>query len=79
MSGIRIPAHFDGTHIILDEPVELEPDAKLLVTLLPDEQADEHEAWAHIAKAGLANAYGADEVEYSTASIKELNPEYEER
>ena len=28
-----IPAHFDGQHILLDEPLELEPNTKLLVTV----------------------------------------------
>ena len=63
MDSIRIPAHFDRTHIILDEPFELKPDAKLFVTLLSDPQAGEHEAWAQMGKAGLGHAYGADEVE----------------
>lgn len=29
-----IPAHFDGERILLDEPVELEPNTKLTVTVL---------------------------------------------
>jgi len=29
-----IPAHFDGERILLDDPVELETDAKLIVTVL---------------------------------------------
>ncbi len=29
-----IAAHFDGERILLDEPVELEPDTKLTVTVL---------------------------------------------
>jgi len=29
-----IPAHFDGERILLDEPVELEPNSKLTVTVL---------------------------------------------
>ncbi len=31
MDPFSIPAHFDGRQILLDEPCELEPDAKLLV------------------------------------------------
>lgn len=29
-----IPAHFDGNEIVLDAPVTLEPNARLLVTIL---------------------------------------------
>jgi hypothetical protein len=38
-----IPAHFDGQHILLDEAVELEPNTKLLVTVLPKDV--EREEW----------------------------------
>src|SRR3989442_626265 len=34
MNTMSIPAHFDGERILLDAPVELERDAKLLVTVL---------------------------------------------
>ncbi|NUM48332.1 MAG: hypothetical protein HUU38_26795 [Anaerolineales bacterium] len=32
-----IPAHFDGKQILLDIAVDLKPNARLLVTVLPDE------------------------------------------
>ncbi len=79
MDRMSIPAHFDGHQIILDEPVELELNARLIVTVLPDQQAAEHSAWAHVSKQGLAGAYDDDEAEYTLDSIKELNPEYEGR
>ena len=31
---IAVPAHFDGERICLDEPFDLEPNAKLIVTIL---------------------------------------------
>lgn len=34
-----IPAHFDGTEIKLDVPIRLEPNARLLVTVLDPGQA----------------------------------------
>ena len=34
MSNVSIPAHFDGERILLDEPIELEPNTKLIVTVL---------------------------------------------
>ncbi|MBA3947533.1 MAG: hypothetical protein H0X37_23635 [Herpetosiphonaceae bacterium] len=79
MDNMRIPAHFDGNQIILDEPVELDQDAKLLITVLPKELTDDHEAWIRLSQQGLANAYSDDEVEYTLDSIKEFNPDYEGR
>ena len=46
MPMIAVPAHFDGERICLDEPFDLEPNAKLIVTVLPGQESDnEHEAW----------------------------------
>jgi hypothetical protein len=36
MGTTAIRAHFDGKHIQLDEPVELAPNAKLLITVVPE-------------------------------------------
>jgi hypothetical protein len=58
-----IAAHFDGEHILLDEPVELEPNTKLLVTVLPKDA--DREAWLELSKKRLAAAYANDEEEYS--------------
>ncbi len=57
-----IAAHFDGEHILLDEPVELEPNTKLLVTVLPKDA--DREVWLELSKKRLA-AYANDEEEYS--------------
>jgi hypothetical protein len=57
MADISIPAHFDG------EPFELEPDTKLLVTVLPKDDA-ERAAWLRLSGRKLAAAYAADEAEY---------------
>jgi len=32
-----IPAHFDGQQIQLDTNIQLKPNARLLITILPDE------------------------------------------
>ena len=71
-----IPAHFDGQHILLDEPVELEPNTKLLVTVLPKEV--EANDWRQLSASRLEGAYNGEE-EYSLDLIKEPNPEYESR
>jgi hypothetical protein len=73
-----IPAHFDGEHILLDEPVELEPNTRLIVTVLPITDG-ERDAWLRLSAQKLQNAYAEDEVEYSLNLIKEANPEYEAR
>jgi hypothetical protein len=80
MVTVTLHAHFDGQQIRLDEPFELEADAKLLITVLPKEQnGDESDNWYDLSKAALANAYAEDEPEYSLELIKEANPEYEGR
>lgn len=76
MASMRIAAHFDGNQIILDEPIALEPDTKLIVTVLPKYETDEQVAWATLSVQGLANAYGDDEVEYTLDSVKEVNSAY---
>ena len=75
-----IPAHFDGKHILLDEAVELEPNTKLLVTVLPKDE--ESEEWRTLSAKRLEDAYGEDgedEEDYSLELIKKSNPEYESR
>lgn len=78
MKPVQVTAHFDGEHILLDEPLELEPDAKLIVTVLPSRNY-EGESWQRLAAEGLAAAYGSDEVEYSVDDVKVPNPGYERR
>ena len=72
-----ILAHFDGQHILLDEAVELEPNTKLLVTVLPKDV--ENEEWRALSAKRLEHAYGEAEEEYPLELIKESNPEYESR
>jgi hypothetical protein len=72
-----IPAHFDGQHILLDEAVELEPNTKLLVTVLPKDE--DSEEWRALSAKRLEDAYAEDEDEYPLELIKELNPEHESR
>lgn len=72
-----IPAHFDGEHILFDEAVELEPNTKLLVTVLPKDV--ERDEWLDLSSRGLRSAYDNGEEDYSLDLIKEPNPEYESR
>ena len=80
MKAKTLSAHFDGEHIRLDEPCELEPNTRLLVTVLPKEQQDDERGdWLLLSSRGLAKAYGDEEVEYPAELIKEPNPDYEGR
>lgn len=78
MKTISIPAHFDGVHILLDKPYPLEPNTKLLVTVLPEED-EEREAWLPLSARRLADAYADDEPEYPLTSLREMNPNYDRR
>jgi len=80
MPIVALPAHYDGERICLDEEFNLEPNSKLIVTVLPIDEADaEHEAWLHLSGHTLEHAYGEDEPGYSLDLLKEVNPYYETR
>lgn len=78
MHTVSLPAHFDGEHIVLDAPYSLEPDAKLLITVLPQED-EVHAYWLPLSMQRLTDAYDDLEEEYSVDSIREANPAYEGR
>ncbi len=69
MDSVSIRAHFDGQQILLDEPCELEPNARLIVTVLPNHDA-ERDAWLRLSADTLAQAYGEKEEEYSLDLVK---------
>ena len=71
---LEIRGHFDGTQVLLDEPCELKPDTKVIITVVED---DEDADWYLLGKQSLARAYADDEPEISLDRIKEFNPEYE--
>jgi hypothetical protein len=70
MPAITLKAHFDGEHILLDEPFELAPNTPLMVMVLPATDRLDASEWSQISAAGLARAYSDDEPDYSTADIK---------
>ncbi len=74
MKVISLSAHFDGQSIQLDEPYKLEPNTKLIVTILPERSA-EREAWLCLSKDQLNNAYSQDD-DYPINAIKTLNADY---
>ncbi len=71
-------AHFDGHQILLDEPVNLKPDTKLLVDIPDDEQSVEEERreWARMALTNLGRRYDNEPELYTDDMIIEPNPEY---
>jgi hypothetical protein len=78
MNTLSVSAHFDGEHILLDQELALDPDTKLIVTILPKNDT-EREEWMNLSSKRLEDAYDPDEIEYSLDLIKEVNPEYEGR
>jgi ribonuclease PH len=78
MEIVNLPAHFDGKHILLDEPYELERNAKLVVSVIQMDDENEDEL-THFSLTNLEESYGDDEPEYSLDLIKEANPAYEGR
>jgi hypothetical protein len=63
-----LKAHYDGRHIVLDEPFELPANAPLLVSVLgPD---SERAIWAATGATTLARAYGDTEPDYTASDLK---------
>ncbi len=72
MPSVILKAHYDGEHIVLDEPFDLPPNAPLAVTVLSPatpEHDRERLEWAALGGQGLARAYGDAEPEYSVADL----------
>ncbi|MHB0980484.1 MAG: hypothetical protein ACYC5Q_10535 [Thermoleophilia bacterium] len=75
MITLTLRAHYDGEHIVLDEPYDLPTNAPLAVTVLapaPSEHDREREraSWAALSAQSLARAYGDDEPEYTVADLR---------
>ena len=73
MSSVILKAHYDGQHIVLDEPFELPPNAPLVVTVLSpvSPQTDSERAeWAALSTQCLTRAYGDDEPEYTLSDLQ---------
>lgn len=58
MGNVTLRAHFDGRQIVLDEPFELEPGAKLIITVLPESAGEEREDWSRLPSDGSVPAGG---------------------
>jgi hypothetical protein len=74
MENVTLRAHYDGTQILLDDPVELQPNTRLLITVIQEPEM-ERETWLNFSAQGLAAAYDDDEPEYPVTLVKEQTPE----
>jgi hypothetical protein len=76
MNSVTLKAHYDGEHIVLDEPFEIPVNAPLAVTVVLVPAASEHDlereraSWAALSTVNLARAYGDDEPAYTVADLK---------
>ena len=68
MTTVALTAHFDGEKVQFDEPCHLEPNARLVVVVIP--QDDERLAWSQFSARQLAKAYGPAEPEYTAADLR---------
>jgi hypothetical protein len=69
-----LKAHFDGEKIYLDEPADLKPNTRLMITILSED--DERENWHTVSLAAFEKAFGADEPDYAMNLIKSPNLDY---
>ena len=71
MPILSLKAHYDGKTIRLDEPFDLPPNARLMVTVLPPLTGSDREDWSNLSVANLARAYGDDEPDYPVTSVRD--------
>jgi hypothetical protein len=70
MPAVTLRAHYNGDRILLDEPFEIPPNARLMVIVLPSLDAVVGDDWVMAARRGLGAAYGPDEPEYDVSDIR---------
>ncbi len=68
MKTVALSARFDGVKVQFDEPCELEPNARLMVVVLPPD--DERQSWSRFSAVELAKAYGDTEPEYTADDLR---------
>lgn len=60
-----LKAHFDGKSIQLDQPFQLPHSARLLVTVLEDDEDSRY--WSELGAEAFAQTVSAEEPEYTAA------------
>jgi hypothetical protein len=68
MKAVALTANFDGENVQLDEPFQLEANARLVVVILPPE--DERQTWSRFSASQLSRAYSQNEPEYTAADLR---------
>ena len=68
MTTAALTAHFDGEKVQFDEPCRLAHNARLMVVVLPPDNA-RHD-WSRFSAGQLAKAYGDAEPEYTAADLR---------
>ncbi len=68
MTTAILKAHYDGQHLVLDEPADLPTNTPLLVTVAA--QDSDRSGWMEFSAQNLARAYGDSEPDYSAADVK---------
>ncbi len=79
MPSITLRAHFNGSQVVLDEPVSLKPNTKLLVTVLSNGTDSEADEWNEFSAQHFNSAFDEDEPEYTLDDLIEVNPDYDRR
>lgn len=70
MPTVSLKAYYDGKTIRLEEPFDLPPNTRLMVTVLPADTGADREDWSSLSAANLGRAYGDDEPDYSVANVR---------
>jgi hypothetical protein len=70
MPSVTLKAHFDGRSIRLDEPYEIPPNARLLVTVVEPVGDTDREPWQALSGEGLARAYSDEEPKYGPEDLR---------
>ena len=67
----------DSTHLELAEPISVHHGEPVVVSVSEScDEGSEREEWLALSIEGLGRVYGDDEPDYSSALVKEANPDY---
>jgi hypothetical protein len=64
-----IKAHYDGQHIVLDEPIALRVNEPLLLTVMVATLEAERASWSDLGIENFGRAYGDNEPDYADAEL----------
>lgn len=64
-----VSARYDGNKVLFDEAIVIPTDARLVVTILENTDADRSD-FQRLAATAFADAFDEDEVEYSEADLR---------